>query len=476
MSSADSQRGAALGEVAPPQAAMVEEAKVSQAKSVFEYMSEKDRERLAAFAAAAKGLSAPPPALAKDEAPEQPQAPAEEIEIPPLSPRTASSALRGFVPYGDDPAKQDRYRSYLSSQTYNTTTPMPNLRTGTVEEINKELQDFAASARIFKPMSFAMSNRFTAGSSSLAATDLKQPKAGLHLYDAEKAKADMEKPKGETVAEMKHKNPREEAAAKGMYGPLTRETKTFYPEKLLCRRFGVQNPYPDGDPSKGDKAAGGGEAGAIGDLPVNDASWQDSFIHKELEVPATTPTAPTEDARPKSIAEVGMAEDSTQGRDTLTYVKPSLDIFKAIFEAGSDSEDEEEIPGPAATATAVNRIGEDPFPVKQETPVDLATFRPVFQNRKEGEGDGDKAEKKKSKKDKKKRKGVLSFEVDPEEEVAEKEFKKKKRNLAQTALDIKAKVVKEANVEPADVVEEEWVEKPVSYAKMGARKGAADFM
>ena len=347
---------------------------------------------------------------------------------------------------------------------------MPDLRHGTVEEVNKELQDFAASARIFKPMSFAMSNRFTAGSSSLAATDLKQPKAGLHLYDAEKAKADMEKPKGEAVAEVKHMNPREEAAAKGMYGPLTRETKTFYPEKLLCRRFGVQNPYPDGDPSKGEKAPGGGDAGAISDVPANDASWQDSFIHKELDVPATQ-TAPAEDARPKSIAEVGMAEDSTQGRDTLTYVKPSLDIFKAIFEADSDSDDDDEEPDSGAKAIVGpgSRPGEDPFPVKQEAPVDLATFRPVFQGRKDGEGD-EKSEKKKAKKEKKKRKGVLSFEVDPEEEAAEKEFKKKKRNLAQTAMD------KEVKSEPVEVPEEEWVEKPVSYVKAGARKGAADFM
>ena len=84
-----------------------------------------------------------------------------------------------------------------------------------------------------------------------------------------------------------------------------------------------------------------------------------------------------------------MAEDVNQGRDTLSYTKPSIDIFKAIFASDDEDDDEEEDVGEAGKAiqgstvtpqvsngTAARRI--DPFPVANEGPVDMATFKPVF--------------------------------------------------------------------------------------------------
>ena len=304
-------------------------------------MSEKDKERLASVAAAAQ-VAAPPPMI-MEEPTEEPdiRAPAEEVLIPPLSPRTASAALKGFVPYGDDHAKQDRYRSYLTSQTLHTSQPQPLLLEGSFDAINKELEDFALSARIFKPMSLAMSSRFTSGSTSLAASDLKQAKPGLHLYDAEKAKAESAKPKVAEVEVQKPLTPREQAAANGMYGTMTRAVKEFYPVKLLCKRFGVADPHPEGEPAKIIRS----DAGATNDLesrplPKNDASWENQFIHQETtQAPAITSTE-GEERRPRTIGEVGMADDVNQGRDTLSYTKPSIDIFKAIF--ASDDEDEDD--------------------------------------------------------------------------------------------------------------------------------------
>ncbi len=40
--------------------------------------------------------------------------------------------------------------------------------------------------------------------------------------------------------------------------------------------------------------------------------------------------------------QIGMGEDERQGRDTLTYVKPSMDVYKAIFES-DEEEDADEI-------------------------------------------------------------------------------------------------------------------------------------
>lgn len=526
---------------------------------MFEYISEKDQERLASLTAAAKSTPPPPLSLTEEPEVEAPPPRPTEVVIPPLSPRTAGAALRGFMPYGDDLIKQDRYRSYLSSQIYNTKTPYPQLRSGTVDEINKELEDFAGSARIFKPMSFAMSSRFTSGSASLAASDLKQAKPGLHIYDAEKAakqqaEADAAKAKAAEVVPDENLGPREQAARNGMYGPLTREVKEWYPVKLLCRRFGVQDPHPEGPP-KGFEDGGGASAGGNGfdnaALPKNDASWQDAFIHKQgSEVETESPqqsgtseqvesTDASQGRAPRTLAEVGMAEDANQGRDTLTYTKPSIDIFKAIFASDDeDDEDEEEDEagrkggdkdmdkisagagskgglggqetGVATTTSGPRERREDPFApkpatqvkVEDEGPVDLATFKPVFSRRRDGRngdeenGDGDGTEKverperkeKKRKKDKEKRKGVLSFHVDEGEDgegQGDREDRKRKksggerdreRDRERRAVDNGTRDRERESGTRPDEDLGEWVEKPAINPRVASRKGAADFM
>lgn len=483
------QRGAALGE----------EQRVSQAKSVHEYMSQKDQERIAALAKSSQSQPPPPLSMSEDQGQPQTLPPVDEVIIPPLSPRTASAALKGFIPFGDDLPKQERYRSYLTSQTYNTKEPNPQLRSGTFDEINKELDDFAASARIFKPMSFAMSSRFTAGSSALASSDLKQARPGLHMYDAEKAKADMERAKQAKEAEQLHvkkdMTPREEAAHNGMYGKMTRVVTDFYPVKLLCKRFGVADPHPDGahktitiDTSNGTRTADGLP------LPKNDASWEGKFIYKAPDGASST-TAPgqsgdgngQEERRPRNIGEVGMAEDINQGRDTLSYTKPSIDIFKAIFASDDEEDDDEEEeakgkegvppvqPANGQTAhTEIVTVGQDPYPVK-EAPVDLATFKPVFKKRDDDdEKSREERKKEKSEKKKRKRQGALSFAVgeDEEEATAVKIDKKKKR-----PKDVESREqAQEREVVMAGEGEEEWVEKPAIQPKLASRKGAADFM
>lgn len=455
--------------------------KVAEAKSVWDYMSVKDRERLEALAAQARQLAAPPPPLSMEAEPEVPPEQATEIYIPPLSPRTASSALHGFMPYGDDLEKQERYRSYLVSQQLNTKHPNPRLLPSTnVEEVNKELASFAASARIFKPMSYAMSSRFTSGSSALAASDMKQAKPGLHLFDSSKgpqfAKA------ADTGPEVTQQlSPREQAAKDGRYGALTRVVKDFYPVKLVCKRFHVADPHPEGPPENSGASTPKAGYGLDSTLPKNDAAWESHFIHQPGTDRENTPPPPIEESGervPRTIAEVGMADDINQGRDILTYTKPSIDIFKAIFADDDDDDDAEDDDPPEKAVAEVEEKPKDPYPV-DDKPLDYATFKPVFK-RASGTGSAantnkeeDKVEKKK-KKDKKKRKGVLSFDIGEDEDDAPREKPKKK-----------VKAVRE---------EDEWVEKPSPVlssntttaprrdsttrepeAGKHGRKGAADF-
>lgn len=461
------QRGQALGE----------NTKVANAKSVWDYMSVKDRERLEAIAAQARQAAAPPPTLSMEAEPEVPPERATEIFIPPLSPRTASSALQGFMPYSDDLEKQERYRSYLVSQQHNTKHPNPRLLPSTsVDEVNKELAAFAASARIFKPMSYAMSSRFTSGSSALAASDMKQAKPGLHLFDASKgpqfAKATTE------VEVAQELTPREQAAKDGRYGALTRVVKDFYPVKLVCKRFHVADPHPEGPPEGSGASTPKAGYGFDSALPRNDAAWESHFIHQPGTDKENTSPPPEETGErvPRTIAEVGMADDINQGRDILTYTKPSIDIFKAIFASDDEDDDDEEDEAPPTAVAVVDLKPMDPYPV-DDKPLDYATFKPVFRRAGGTAGAGgdkeeEKAEKKK-KKDKKKRKGVLSFDIGEDEEDVPREKPKKK-----------ARAKRE---------EDEWVEKvptsssapPAPPASKGAtndyetsrhgRKGAADF-
>jgi len=43
----------------------------------------------------------------------------------------------------------------------------------------------------------------------------------------------------------KTENSRAKAASMKMFGKLTRETVEWHPDKLLCKRFNIANPYPE---------------------------------------------------------------------------------------------------------------------------------------------------------------------------------------------------------------------------------------
>lgn len=395
------------------------------------------------------------------------------------------------MPYTDDVEKAERYRSYLRSQTYNTKTPFPTLLpSASVDNINKELETFAQSARIFKPMSHAMSSRFTSGSTSLANRDAEVPRPGLHVFDPSKASVESATPQSTDVEIKRNLSPREQAAHDGNYGPLTRAVANFYPVKLVCRRFHVSDPHPEGPPE--------GEKSGTSTTPTTlqsaqPMSFESQFTHQaETEVvneASPLPTGEEGERVPTSLAEVGMADDANQGRDILTYTKPSIDIFKAIFASDDeDDENDEDDEGVAKAVALVEEKPQDPFPV-DEGPLDYNTFKPMF--RRAGDEKKDEEGKKKKEK-KKKRKGVLSFEVGDEGEEAS-SIKPKKKSKPSRAEDDSQVWVEKVPVgqQPAPlpnpppaaerVEVPAWPTQPTAPPRdpspvRGGRKGAADFM
>lgn len=342
-----------------------------KSRSVFDYLSEKDRARLQHLTGRDTSDSSLPPTNSTPAT----------IVIPTVDPVIAQAALRGFQPFTNNEEKQSRYTTYLRSQlTPSTSTdgvaPPERKPEQSLEDYNHELEEYAKSAMIFKPMSGAMANRFT--SAAIIETGpkiqegLSMPTPSSDLTDT--ANSATKLPDTLEVEE----TPKQHAARLGMYGPLTREIRDWAPARLLCKRFGVKNPRPDPVTS---------DPGTDMVLSTQTHSSGDSLA---VAVTQLAPDVGPTRSGPKDISNVGLGEDDDQGRDTLTYQRPAMDIFKAIFASDAeDSDDDEEANAPITVAPATSVA---PIPsnapsvtpeslapnIKNQQPVDLASFKPRF--------------------------------------------------------------------------------------------------
>ena len=527
MLSADA-RGTLLGEPVAP-------------KSVFDYMSAKNRERLSGLAQSQQaGKSAPadvPAPGLRGPLSTQPVAePEVQLDIPSIEPRVAQAALKGFMPYGDDLAKRARYTAYLThaalpSGSDYAPQPIPGRK---MADLNKELADFANAAAIFKPMSGMMANRFTSGSTASALLAVEAQKVGLQrptgkaFTNAAEAAAFQEEEEAKKRKQQEEKDaadPRRAAARAGMFGPLTRSSEPFYPARLVCKRFNVADPHVEG-PAPAEQASFGQPTSSnashqpaasevLGQDTIdeimksrssgagqNASAMSASSLAEEEEAvgeaqSAKQPVVPT-------LATVGLGEDESQGRDTLTYQKPSMDIFKAIF-ADSEDEDEgadeaasEEKPSVTVSQPTVKTVAskdteiDDPSALpdasifasrraKQEesaplTMDSIASFKPSFVSKSERTSNGTDGDGKKDKKKKKKASNtaIVSFDIDDGEDTGPRLEKPKKRRSEDAGKEKDKKAKKEKKTEITSVEEEdEWVEKPAAAPEIApAAKGA----
>ncbi|KAH8833057.1 hypothetical protein DL96DRAFT_1677302 [Flagelloscypha sp. PMI_526] len=451
------QRGALLGETPLPAAP----------RSVFDFISQKDRDRLQNISATIeqRKIDGIQPTISQ---------PTSEINIPFLEPHIASSALNGFQPFTSDPPKQARYKAYLQSQANPSKNKLPApLDAQSVDSFNKELADYAKAAQIFKPVSGAMAGRFQTAKVVEKGPDVK---GGLHnpSQDGEYASSVQQ---GDFIEE-KEVDLRANAARLGMWGPMTRETIPWMPERLLCKRFGVKEPEvatPEPDL----------KAQAAEEVQREEELAQAEKDVKLLDGPVG----------PRDLANVGLGEDEWQGRDTLTYQRPSMDVFKAIFASDEeDSEDEEEDKKDGDGDIAMDSVDLDvpppppslpTQPLASSDPVDPSTFKPTFIPR-DGRStkDKDKSSSKKKKKDKKT--ALVSFDVEEDGDegglsISPERPKKKRKKKEKSGNESQPPVLRP----PPQEEEEEWVEKPSPFVvqqqsegngKASRRGRAADFM
>ncbi|GAA5987065.1 hypothetical protein JCM11641_007830 [Rhodosporidiobolus odoratus] len=459
------ERGSLLGEKQPSPPPAVP-------KSVFDYLSSKSRERLAHVTSSG---SVPPTASSGTStnstplggpsrmgasgsfAAPTPAPPPQEEEnvalfVPQLDRPTALAALRGFQPYSSastspDPVKQTRYTLYLqyqSSGTASTTsspfgprTP-PNGKMQTVEELNRELSEYAQSARVFKPVSGMLGNRFQTSQS--AALDVPKVAPGLYQPPPKSSTAAANGGTGSTDLASKYGDassnpsqplkppepaltPAQAAARAGNFGPLTRTTSFFRPAKLLCKRFGVRDPHEVQGEEKGDAgvggkwgeatsgagfdaaAGGGGAKEAVGKSALEEmmqsagfkrfqvAAEAEAEVDEEsvevakgvFEAPAAVSAGGAGNAAAKkrpapTLETVGLGDDEHQGDEIIEEKKAPADIFAAIFADSSDEDDDEEDEEEMEervllVAEAATVLSVDPVPVS--APLEAASALPA---------------------------------------------------------------------------------------------------
>ena len=140
--------------------------------------------------------------------------------------------------------------------------------------------------------------------------------------------------RGGRVAEAE--DPAEQAAKIGMFGPLTRSTISFYPTRLLCKRFNIKPPaHVHMDP--GDHLTGGtggpvGTPRATKSSLVSQETMDQLLLESGIAMSDKQISTPVPEQKPVVI--------EPERNEALEGERPGEAVFKAIF--GSDSEDADE--------------------------------------------------------------------------------------------------------------------------------------
>lgn len=347
--------------------------------NIAAFLSAKSRERLAASSTSNAVLPTFSPVSISPQ----------NVTAPRLDVGTATQALQAPGLYSADPAKQARYETYLRSQLTPAsqqaqTLPVPPELTP--QKYQHELEGFAKAAAMFRPMSAAIASRFTKASAAVmehetratsAVPGLRHPSPALASASA----ANATKEGADGVAEpVKELSTAQKAAQMGNFGHLTRKVEAWTPERLLCKRFGIpepaisrkrkgeavstsstqqERPDPDDD---ADPFYGTSQSSKSKKAIRVDQHWESN--KEQLKALAAGPTPLSLDAAssfrtPAALGSednvveetaVGMGDDERQGQDTLTYVKPSRDVYKAIFASDEEASDSEDAAGKGRSA------------------------------------------------------------------------------------------------------------------------------
>lgn len=327
ISSADAAKSSALDPTS--RAAVLGEAQLP-GKSVFDWMTPEARERIAKLT----GNTNLPPALG-EKAPKgfemsesQKQKDLWDL-VPKLEKQVAVQALTravsGWMPYSEDEDKRARYRTYLEVRAGLRDSLPDRLPGSSTDDWVNEMEEFARAAEVFKPMSSVMASRFTSASSG--------PKIASDAPDSS-AESGLSRPTE------KPDDPATAAAKIGMFGQMTRSALSFYPARLLCKRFNVKPPaHVQQDPGEQPAAGNTGPGTSF-----QSAGYQPDTLPKDLVSQEVMNMIMIESGRQitgssdTKVAPKPSAPVVEPGRnEAIEAERPGDAVFKAIF--GSDDED-----------------------------------------------------------------------------------------------------------------------------------------
>ncbi|NXB34529.1 GPTC1 protein, partial [Eulacestoma nigropectus] len=197
------------------------------ASSILEYLSEKDRERLKEMKQAseqqmkAKIVSQQSPNSKFQ--PASPEDAAHKWRML-LGGQLANAGSSDFKPFAKNPEKQKRYENFVKSLKKGEKDTLerfldPNM---TEWERGREQEEFFRAAMFYRSSNSTLSSRFTRGRYEDDVDKVEVPRDQENDIDDK-----------ETAVKMK------------MFGKLTRDKFEWHPDKLLCKRFNVRDPYPD---------------------------------------------------------------------------------------------------------------------------------------------------------------------------------------------------------------------------------------
>ncbi|XP_021055687.1 G patch domain-containing protein 1 [Mus pahari] len=346
-----SKRGELLGET-PVQ---------GSATSVLEFLSQKDKERIKEVKQATdlKAAQAKARSLAQSASSSRSKASTPDLGHSSwhlaLGGGTVTTRASNFKPFAKDPEKQRRYEEFLVHMKKGQKDALERCLDPSMTEWerSREREEFARAAQLYVSSNSTLSSRFTHAKEEEDSDQVEVPR------DQENDVSDKQ-----SAVKMK------------MFGKLTRDTFEWHPDKLLCKRFNVPDPYP---------------GSALVGLPRVKRDKYSVFNFLTLPEPAPLPTAPVpsekvpqhrgpdksrkpsrwdtakQEKKEDSISEflsqarskvgppkqesnaLGSKEEQTpEPRPDTTVDKavdaqmdregsrPSMDLFKAIFASSSD--------------------------------------------------------------------------------------------------------------------------------------------
>ncbi|KAM9366274.1 G patch domain-containing protein 1 [Symphorus nematophorus] len=139
--------------------------------------------------------------------------------------RGVQTSSKTFRPFEKNPSKQARYELYLSRLKQGDKDALEqSLDPAATEwERSRERDEFVRASVLYRPSSSLLSSRFT---------------RAKHQEDEDEDSVEVSWDQEGDV------NDKQAAVNMKMFGKLTRETFEWHPDKLLCKRFNVPDPYP----------------------------------------------------------------------------------------------------------------------------------------------------------------------------------------------------------------------------------------